>query len=168
MYRAFSLSPSSPTRSLELVAICLVVFNTRYVVSVKPDRHRCSFTIFLGCSYHWCWVVRSQVFFNRYHIFKKLCTSGIGLESSLLFAQEGANVLLVDVNLAAVEKAASLIKERVPNVKTAVIKADVSKEADVKAAVDLAVKEFGRLDVMVCGRVFFGQLHYYTHASYWL
>jgi NAD(P)-dependent dehydrogenase (short-subunit alcohol dehydrogenase family) len=108
------------------------------------------------------------VFFNRYHIFKKLCTSGIGLESSLLFAQEGANVLLVDVNLAAVEKAASLIKERVPNAKTAVIKADVSKEADVKAAVDLAVKEFGRLDVMVCGRVFFGQLHYYTHASYWL
>jgi enoyl-[acyl-carrier-protein] reductase (NADH) len=84
------------------------------------------------------------------------------------YIQEGANVLLVDVNLAAVEKAASLIKERVPNAKTAVIKADVSKEADVKAAVDLAVKEFGRLDVMVCGRVFFGQLHYYTHASYWL
>lgn len=28
-------------------------------------------------------------------------------------------------------------------------KADVGKEADVKAAVDKAVKEFGRLDVMV-------------------
>lgn len=75
--------------------------------------------------------------------------SGIGLESSLLFAQEGANVLLVDINQSAVEKAASLIKGRFPNVKAVAFKADVGKEDQVKAAVDLAVKEFGRLDVMV-------------------
>lgn len=74
--------------------------------------------------------------------------SGIGLESSLLFAQEGANVLLVDINQSAVEKAASLIKGRFPNVKAVAFKADVGKEDQVKAAVDLAVKEFGRLDVM--------------------
>ncbi|KAG6335041.1 hypothetical protein ID866_4043 [Astraeus odoratus] len=74
--------------------------------------------------------------------------SGIGLESSLLFAQEGANVLLVDVNLAAAERAAALIKERLPDAKTLTCRADVGKEQDVKAAVDLAVKEFGRLDVM--------------------
>jgi NAD(P)-dependent dehydrogenase (short-subunit alcohol dehydrogenase family) len=29
------------------------------------------------------------------------------------------------------------------------IRADVGKEADVKAAVDTAIKEFGRLDIMV-------------------
>ncbi|CAK5262586.1 unnamed protein product [Mycena citricolor] len=74
--------------------------------------------------------------------------SGIGLETSILFAQEGANVLLVDINLAAAEKAAAIIKERYPNVKTLATKADVGKEADIKAAVDLAVKELGRLDVM--------------------
>ncbi|CAA7260241.1 unnamed protein product [Cyclocybe aegerita] len=74
--------------------------------------------------------------------------SGIGLESSLLFAQEGANVLLVDINLANAEKGASLIAERFPNVKALATKADVGKEADVKAAVDVAVREFGRLDVM--------------------
>jgi NAD(P)-dependent dehydrogenase (short-subunit alcohol dehydrogenase family) len=76
-------------------------------------------------------------------------TSGIGLESSILFAQEGASVLLVDINQGAVEKAADLIKKKIPNAKLALTKADVGKEADVKAAVDLAVKEFGRLDIMV-------------------
>ena len=75
--------------------------------------------------------------------------SGIGLESALLFAQEGADVLLVDVNLPAAEKALALIQQRFPNVKAAALKADVGKEADVKAAVDKAVELFGRLDVMV-------------------
>lgn len=74
--------------------------------------------------------------------------SGIGLESSILFAQEGANVLLVDINLGAVEEAVKLINKRCPNVKAVATKVDVGKEADVKAAVEKAVKEFGRLDVM--------------------
>ncbi|KAL0949867.1 hypothetical protein HGRIS_009900 [Hohenbuehelia grisea] len=74
--------------------------------------------------------------------------SGIGLESAILFAQEGASVLLVDINVDAAEKTAGLIKQKLPSAKTKVTKADVGKEADIKAAVDLAVKEFGRLDVM--------------------
>jgi NAD(P)-dependent dehydrogenase (short-subunit alcohol dehydrogenase family) len=78
--------------------------------------------------------------------------SGIGLESSLLFAQEGANVLLVDINLDTVEKSAALVRERYPNVKAIATKADVAKEEEVKSAVDLAVKELGRLDIMVCRR----------------
>ncbi|KAG6866519.1 hypothetical protein C0991_003063 [Blastosporella zonata] len=73
---------------------------------------------------------------------------GIGLESSILFAQEGANVLLVDNRLEAAEAGAALINQRYPNVKAIAIKADVSKEQEVKNAVDTAVKEFGRLDVM--------------------
>lgn len=71
------------------------------------------------------------------------------MESSILFAQEGANVVLVDINLANAEKGAALIATRFPNVKTLAVKADVGKENDIKAAVDLAVKELGRLDVMV-------------------
>ena len=58
--------------------------------------------------------------------------------------------MLVDIKLDPVEKAAALIKQRYPNVKAIAVKADVGKEADVKAAVDRAVAEFGRLDVMVC------------------
>jgi len=74
--------------------------------------------------------------------------SGIGLESSLLFASEGANVLLVDLNVQAAEKVQALISERFPNVKSAAVKADVSKEAEIKAAVEEAVELFGRLDVV--------------------
>ena len=58
-------------------------------------------------------------------------------------------MLLVDINLAAAEKALALVQQRYPNVKAAAIKADVGKEADVKAAVDKAVELFGRLDLMV-------------------
>ena len=58
-------------------------------------------------------------------------------------------MLLVDINLAAAEKTLALVQERFPNVKAAAIKADVGKEADVKAAVDKAVELFGRLDIMV-------------------
>lgn len=42
-----------------------------------------------------------------------------------------------------------LITKRFPNVKAIAIKTDVGKEADIKAAVEKAVEEFGRLDVMV-------------------
>ena len=83
-------------------------------------------------------------------IFMYLC-SGIGMEASILFASEGANVLLVDINLDAAEKVATLISSRYPNVKAIATKADVGKEDDIKAAVDKAVSEFGRLDVMVRG-----------------
>lgn len=76
---------------------------------------------------------------------------GIGLETSLLFAQEGANIVLADINLAAVEKLSNTIKERYPNVKSVAVKCDVSKESEVQGSIDLAVKEFGRLDVMVSG-----------------
>ena len=75
--------------------------------------------------------------------------SGIGLESSLLFASEGCNIVSVDINLPGAEKAVALITERYPNVKALAIKVDVAKEEEVKNAVDKAVKEFGRLDVMV-------------------
>jgi len=74
--------------------------------------------------------------------------SGIGLQSSILFAQEGADVLLVDVNLEAAERAAKIVNQKHPNVKALAVKADVGKEADVQAAVDTAKKEFGRLDIM--------------------
>ncbi|KAG8924897.1 hypothetical protein FRC02_010125 [Tulasnella sp. 418] len=75
--------------------------------------------------------------------------SGIGLETSIVFAQEGAHVILADINVTAAEAAASQIKERSPDVKAIAVKCDVSKESDIKDTVDLAVKEFGRLDVMV-------------------
>jgi NAD(P)-dependent dehydrogenase (short-subunit alcohol dehydrogenase family) len=87
--------------------------------------------------------------------------SGIGLESSILFAQEGANVLLVDINLAGADKGAKIIAERFQNVKAIAIKVDVGKEADVKDAVDRAVKEFGRLDIMASGSTSYVKVYAY-------
>lgn len=58
-------------------------------------------------------------------------------------------MLLVDVNAQAVEKAAKLVSQRFPNIKAAAFKADVSKETEVKAAVDKTVELFGRFDVIV-------------------
>jgi len=74
--------------------------------------------------------------------------SGIGLESSILFAQEGANVLLIDINIEAVQRAAEIVNRKHPNARVLAIKTDVGQEAEVKAAVDTAIKEFGRLDIM--------------------
>ncbi|KAM6495621.1 hypothetical protein JOM56_008327 [Amanita muscaria] len=74
--------------------------------------------------------------------------SGIGLESSLIFAQEGAHIILADKNFEAAQKGANLIAQRYPNVRAIPTSTDVGKEDDVKAVVDLAVKKFGRLDVM--------------------
>ena len=81
-----------------------------------------------------------------------LTISGIGLESSLLFASEGANVILVDINITAAEKVASIIEKEYGGqlgVEAIAIKADVSNEKEVKATVDLAVEKYGRLDVIV-------------------
>ncbi|KAL7413675.1 short-chain dehydrogenase [Mrakia frigida] len=74
--------------------------------------------------------------------------SGIGLETSLLFASEGCNLILADINFEAVQKVHELISERYPLVESVPVKCDVSKEQDIKEAVEGAVKKFGRLDVM--------------------
>jgi NAD(P)-dependent dehydrogenase (short-subunit alcohol dehydrogenase family) len=53
------------------------------------------------------------------------------------------------VNIEAVQRATEIINGKHPDAKVLAIRADVGQEADVKAAVDTAVKEFGRLDIMV-------------------
>jgi len=70
--------------------------------------------------------------------------SGIGRASAKLFAAEGAKVICVD-RVAAIDETAKAIKEA-GGAALALI-ADASAEVDVAKAVDLAVKEFGKLDV---------------------
>lgn len=74
--------------------------------------------------------------------------SGIGLESSLLFAREGARVVVADLNLEAAERAVKLIQQESPNAQAIAVKTDVGNEEQVKALVDTAVKTYGRLDIM--------------------
>lgn len=84
--------------------------------------------------------------------------SGIGLESSILFAIEGAKVVLVDINVDAADKANALVKKAAPNAETLVLKGDVSSEKEIKSVVDDTLRRFGRLDVM------FNNAGEYTHS----
>ena len=70
--------------------------------------------------------------------------SGIGAGTARLFHAEGARVVIADLQEAA---GAALAAELGPRARF--IRTDVTVEADVAAAVDLAVAEFGALDIMV-------------------
>lgn len=72
--------------------------------------------------------------------------SGMGRATSILFAREGANVVVADLNVAGGEEVAQLASES--GNKAVFQRTDVSQEADVAALVARALAEFGRLDVM--------------------
>jgi NAD(P)-dependent dehydrogenase (short-subunit alcohol dehydrogenase family) len=72
--------------------------------------------------------------------------SGMGKASALLFAREGAHVVLADLNIPGGEATAEAASAAGP--KCVFQRTDVSAEADVAALVARALKEFGRLDVM--------------------
>jgi len=74
---------------------------------------------------------------------------GIGLETSILFAREGANVLLSDISEPALERALAKVHEVVPNAKVKIEtkKCDVSKESDIEAIV-AHVDSWGGLDII--------------------
>jgi NAD(P)-dependent dehydrogenase (short-subunit alcohol dehydrogenase family) len=71
--------------------------------------------------------------------------SGIGKAAALLFAKEGANVVLSDITDA--EKLAAEIRET--GGKAIFIKTDVSKPEEMKKLVEDTVKIFGKLDIAV-------------------
>ncbi|KIW96722.1 uncharacterized protein Z519_02113 [Cladophialophora bantiana CBS 173.52] len=73
---------------------------------------------------------------------------GIGLETTILFAKEGASVLMADISEPALAKALAKVKELVPNhPRLETIKCDVSKESDVQAAVE-SQDRHGGIDIM--------------------
>ena len=72
--------------------------------------------------------------------------SGMGQAAALLFAREGAHVVLADLNGPGGEAAAEAASQAGP--RCVFQRTDVSSEPDVEALVARALKEFGRLDVM--------------------
>lgn len=73
--------------------------------------------------------------------------SGIGRAIALLFAEEGARVIVNDINLAAAEKTVEALASG-PHAGSA-IQADVSDSAQVRAMLATIEKEFGTLDILV-------------------
>lgn len=72
--------------------------------------------------------------------------SGIGRETALLFAREGARVVVVDVNDAAGEKVVDELRSA--NGQAVYTHADVSKSADAESMIRTAEDTFGRLDIL--------------------
>lgn len=72
--------------------------------------------------------------------------SGIGRETALLFAREGAQLIVADINETGANETASLVKAEGGEAYS--IKADVSKAGDNQAMVALAEEKFGKLDIL--------------------
>ncbi len=71
---------------------------------------------------------------------------GMGREASVIFAGEGAKIVVFDINETAANETAALIAA--DGGEALVVVGDVSKEADVKAAIDAGVAKFGKLDIL--------------------
>jgi NAD(P)-dependent dehydrogenase (short-subunit alcohol dehydrogenase family) len=69
---------------------------------------------------------------------------GIGRASSLIFAREGASVVVADVDEEQGRRTASMVEEA--GGRASFVRADVSVKADVEAMVEHALGTYGRLD----------------------
>lgn len=69
---------------------------------------------------------------------------GIGYEIAQSFLEEGAKVMISDINEESLEKALEGLSENASG-----IVCDVSKEEDVKRAIDATVEQFGSIDILI-------------------
>lgn len=73
--------------------------------------------------------------------------SGMGKEMALLFAKEGACIVVADINETAVETVVSEIVAAGGQAKG--ITTNVTKEEDITQMIDTAVQSFGKLDILI-------------------
>jgi NAD(P)-dependent dehydrogenase (short-subunit alcohol dehydrogenase family) len=71
---------------------------------------------------------------------------GIGRAGALLFAREGAALVLLDVDARRGAATAAAVEEQ--GGRTVFVAGDVARAADVRAAVSMAVETFGKLDLL--------------------
>ncbi|MER3493687.1 MAG: hypothetical protein C4323_16035, partial [Mastigocladus sp. ERB_26_2] len=70
--------------------------------------------------------------------------SGIGRATALVFAREGANVVVADISEQDNQETARMIEEL--GRRALAVRCDVTRAEDVKAALDKTIEAFGRLD----------------------
>lgn len=92
--------------------------------------------------------------------------SGIGEATARLFADEGANVALVDIQAERGDAVRAAIAKR--GGKALFVRADVSSEEDVRRSLDETAERFGGLNILVncAGVVHVGRLHDYAEADW--
>ena len=72
--------------------------------------------------------------------------SGIGRESSLLWASEGASIVAVDIDQAAAQHTADAV--RAAGGRAIAVRADVARAEDCERMIAAAEREFGRLNIL--------------------
>ena len=73
--------------------------------------------------------------------------SGIGLEIAEEFAEAGAKIAIVDIQLEKAHIAASQLKEKGYDV--IAVEADVTKEEAIKRSIDQTMEAYGRIDIVI-------------------
>lgn len=88
---------------------------------------------------------------------------GIGLAIAQRFTDEGANVVLADINMDQLQKAATQL-QATNDSKPLLSQCDVSQEEQVKATVTAAIDHFGTVDIIVnnAGLMIFKKLEEHT------
>ncbi|MCG8513250.1 MAG: 3-oxoacyl-ACP reductase FabG [Halanaerobiales bacterium] len=72
---------------------------------------------------------------------------GIGRTIALALAEQGAHVVVCDLNLAGVSEVVEEIKEK--GVRSLGLKCNITSEEDIKKTVTATFNEFGRIDILV-------------------
>lgn len=73
---------------------------------------------------------------------------GIGYGMATAFIKAGANVLIVDINEDALNKAQAAL-QTLGSGKVLTLKTDIASKENDQTIIETAVKEFGRLDVLI-------------------
>lgn len=73
-------------------------------------------------------------------------SSGLGLQTAIELAKEGAKIAIVGRKISALEDGKKQILEEAPDAEVLIMPADVSSEDDVKKFVKGTVDAFGRID----------------------
>lgn len=89
--------------------------------------------------------------------------NGIGRAISELFVEEGARVLVTDMDGAGAEKVAAEIRER--SGKAESFRVDIRNADEINAAVKKVSDQFGRIDVLVSNAAYIGKWHDVLNAT---
>lgn len=84
-------------------------------------------------------------------------SAGIGAAIAVLFAKEGAHVVIVGRNEAKLDEVAKKCSQ--VGKKPLTVKADVSKDEDAKQIIDKTVQKFGKIDVLINNAGILGKAH---------
>ncbi|QGH34687.1 bifunctional aldolase/short-chain dehydrogenase [Gracilibacillus salitolerans] len=87
--------------------------------------------------------------FSRQVAFVTGGAGGIGTATTYRLLDEGAHVVIADINLEGAENLANEVNEKYGTNRAFAVKMDVTKEEEVQAAIQASVRKYGGIDILV-------------------